>query len=227
MDPSVPWDLTIPGRLFDKLQPEFSERKQTLGMEITVKATEATEVQGPRKIEQLQFLSKDGKYVVQIHEHTVGIGRLAPYTGWENFKPKIVDVVSKLVEIASNSGIAQMGLKYINRIVIPYANIKLEDYFDIYPFLGAKLPQLHGPFLTGVVFPFDDQLNYLKAELTSANSDNPDSYHAILSLDYFTYAGEHLKLESLAEWLENAHQRIEEVFLAAIKESTLRLFEER
>jgi uncharacterized protein (TIGR04255 family) len=225
MDPSVPWDLTIPGRLFDKLQPMFSERKQTAGVEFTVKALETPET-GYRQIEQLHFLSKDGKDVVQVREHSVAISRLAPYMGWENFKPVVMDVLSKLVAIASNSAIARMGLKYINRIAIPKAQLRLEDYFDIYPFLGAKLPQTHGPFLVGVVFPFDDQLNYLKAELTSADTDVPDSYHALFNLDYFTQGGEHLKFESLPEWLEVAHSRIEEAFYAAIKEPTLRLFEE-
>jgi uncharacterized protein (TIGR04255 family) len=195
-----------------------------VGVEITVKALEATEIQGQRQIEQLQFLSEDGKDVVQIWEHTVGISRLAPYIGWENFKPKIVNVLSTFLEISSSSGIAQMGLKYVNRIVIPKADIKLEDYFDIYPFLGAKLPQLHGPFLVGVVFPFDDQLNNLKTELTSANPDSSDSYHVIFSLDYFTHGSEHLKAGILQDWLEIAHNRIEEVFYATIKEPALSLF---
>jgi uncharacterized protein (TIGR04255 family) len=225
LDPNVPWDLTMPGRLFEKLQPQFPERRQTLGLELKVNIQSLPQSPDYRQIENLQFLSPDNKDVVQIREHAVSVSRLAPYGAWEKYKPTALGVFEKFKGVAGESTIARVGLKYINRIVVPKPEIRLEEYFDLYPQVGNKLPQRHGPFLVGVIFPFEDSSDWLRAEITSANPDNPDQYHVLFSLDYYTTSGELISFEALPGWLETAHERIEEAFHATLKAITMQLFE--
>lgn len=225
LDPNMSWDLTIAGRLFDKLQPAFPEKRQSLGLEFKLASGAPTEEPDYRQIENLQFLSQDGKNVVQIREHLVSVSRLAPYEAWEKYKPLTLNVFEQFRAVAGEVNVARVGLKYVNRIVIPQAGIQLEEYFDIYPYLGTKLPQTHGPFLVGVIFPFDDAADSLRVEITSANPEGPEQYHVLLSLDYFTTNGQRVTFQNLAQWLEAAHQRIEDIFHATLKEGTMQLFD--
>lgn len=225
LNPSVPWDLTIPGRLFEKLQPEFPERRQTLGLELKLNSQGLPDPPDYRQIENLQFLSSDGRSIVQIREHSVGVIRLAPYESWEKYKPTVLHVFEKFAEVAGNTEIARKGLKYTNRIVVPKPEIKLEDYFDLYPHLGSRLPQRLGPFLVGAIFPFDDSGDLLQVEITSADPTSPDQYHVLLSLDYYAIDSEGVAFKVLPDWLETAHERIEETFHATLKAATMQLFE--
>jgi uncharacterized protein (TIGR04255 family) len=222
LDPSTAWDLTIAGRLFEKLQPEYPERRQTLGVELKLNVPQPPDY---RQIENLQFLSKDGKNVVQVREYSVSVSRLAPYEAWESYKPTVVHVFEKFREISSGGVIARVGLKYVNRIVVPKPEIRLEDFLNFYPFVGHNLPESFGPFLVGVVFPYQNPSGSLRTEATSADPEVPGQYNILLSLDHFATAGEGIKFEGLAEWLEVAHGRIEGVFRAALTDSAMRLFE--
>jgi uncharacterized protein (TIGR04255 family) len=224
LDPSLPWDLTMPGRLFEKLQTQFPERRQTLGFEVKMNAQSLSQSPEYRQIENLQFLSPDKKDVVQVREHAVSMSRLAPYEAWEKYKPTVLGVFERFRDVAGDSTIARVGLKYINRIVVPKREIRLEEYFELYPQVGSKLPQSHGPFLVGVVFPFEDS-DWLRAEITSANPDVPDQYHVLFSLDYYATGGELITFEGLPRWLETAHERIEEAFRGTLKTVTMQLFE--
>jgi uncharacterized protein (TIGR04255 family) len=225
LDPSMPWDLTIPGRLFDKLQPQFPERKQTLGLEVKMNPQSLPQSPEYRQIENLQFLSPNGKDVVQVREYSVSVSRLAPYEAWEKYKPAALDVFEKFKTVAGESAIARVGLKYINKIVVPKPEIRLEEYFDLYPHMGSKLPQRHGPFLVGVIFPFDNSSDCLRTEITSANPDSPDHYQVLLSLDYYATGGGPVTFGALHDWVETAHERIEDAFHATLREVTMQLFE--
>jgi len=220
------WDLTIPGRLFEKLQPDYSERRQLLGVELEVDA-KGQKPPDYRQIENLHFLSKDGKNIVQVREHAIAVSRLAPYESWERYKPRVMDVFKKFEGISGGSAIARLGLKYVNRIVVPQAEIRLEEFLDFYPFVGSRLPQQHGPFLVGVIFPFEGPSGLLKTELTSANPDAPGTYHILLTLDYFTEDPAQTTFEGISVWLDFAHERIEQVFINVIKDRTRQLFESR
>jgi uncharacterized protein (TIGR04255 family) len=225
VDPNLPWDLTIPGRLFEKLKSVFPEKRQTLGLELKLGPQGIAEEPDYRQIDNLQFLSQDGKNVVQIREHLLSVSRLAPYEAWEKYKPSVLDVFEQFGTIAGDATIARAGLKYVNRIVIPRADFKLEEYFDIYPYLGPKLPQSHGPFLVGVIFPFDGVVDSLRAEITSANPEGPDQYNILFSLDYFTTTSQRVTFHKVGEWLETAHDRIEDTFHATLTEAAMKLFE--
>lgn len=225
LDSGMPWDLTIPGRLFDKLQPSFPERRQTLGLEVKVNSLSLPEPPDYRQIESLQFLSPGGKDIVQVREHSVSVSRLAPYEAWEKYKPTALGVFENFKAVAEESSIARVGLKYINRIVVPKTEIRLEEYFDLYPHVGGKLPQRHGPFMVGVVFPYDDSTDWLQTEITSANPDTPGQYHVLFTLDYYSTHSERVTFTALSSWLETAHERIEDAFHATLKRVTMQLFE--
>lgn len=225
LDPSVPWDLTLPGRLFEKLRAMFPEKRQNPGLELKFGPQGVAEQPDYRQIDNLQFLSQDGKNVAQIREHLVSVSRLAPYEEWERYKTTVLDVFEKFCDIAGACVIARAGLKYVNKIVIPQPGIRLEEYFEMYPHLGPKMPQSHGPFLVGVIFPFDDLADSLRAEITSGNPEGPDQYQVLFTLDYFSTNSLRVRFDNLADWLEAAHGRIEDTFHATLTEKAMNLFE--
>ena len=53
--------------------------------------------------------------------------------------------------------VSRLGLRYINRVAIPGARVRMEDYFTIYPNLPPGLGDTHGPFLVQVEVPRFEQ----------------------------------------------------------------------
>jgi uncharacterized protein (TIGR04255 family) len=213
------WDATIPGAVYTVIAPEFPKKRIMQGMEVSFeKGTAVT-----RSIEKLQFFTDDEKFAIQIEERLFAISRLKPYTGWDNFLPVVQRNLEKFCEISKLSTFSRLGVKYVNRMTIPHREVRLEDYFRFYPGIEGPLPQLHGPFMLGVEFPF--ATNQLRLELKSAASANPDTYSAILDLDFFTTNAGTLNLQDVRQWLNEAHVRLGECFEQVVKPKLRDLFE--
>jgi uncharacterized protein (TIGR04255 family) len=77
--------------------------------------------------------------------------RLAPYIGWEEFMPRVRSAWAALRKNVGTTGIARIGLRYVNRIDIPLVEgetVNLEDYLNFLP----KSPEAFGlPMTTFLV----------------------------------------------------------------------------
>ena len=156
--------------------------------------------------------------------HLLAVNRLEPYSSWDEFLPAIKNAFDAYLEIAEPKALARLGLRYINRITIPKGLVLMEDYFDCYPYLGQRLPQTHGPFIIGVQFPFEGGKDTLRLQLQSLASPSPDAYGILLDLDYFTAGQGRPEFQDMSEWLNRAHDKVEEVFEACLKDTTKKLF---
>ncbi|MCK4722926.1 MAG: TIGR04255 family protein, partial [Dehalococcoidia bacterium] len=104
--------------------------------------------------------------------------------------------------------------------------IELEDYFGFRPFIGPSLPQEFGPFIVGIQVPYEDSRDILKLQLTSAGVETPDTAAVILDLDYFLANPGEVALEGVFEWVDAAHNRVEDAFEACITERLRQMFKE-
>ncbi len=82
-----------------------------------------------------KFVSNDGAENVTVTKSEITPSRLAPYPGWERFS-KMANSYFDLWNDASETSpnINRIGLRYINRIDIPYRgnpNLRIEDYFSV------------------------------------------------------------------------------------------------
>ena len=224
-DPASPWDLVIPGLLYERLKSSHPKRRQMKAIEVTISAQkEKVAEQTIQTSDRVQFLAQNEKDIVQVGPQLLAVNRLEPYSSWDEFLPAIKKAFAAYLEIADPKALARLGLRYINKIVIPEGTIQMENYFDFYAYLGQELPQTHGAFRVGVQFPFEDGRDTLRVEMQNIPSPSPSIHSMLLDLDYFTLVERDLESQRVFDWLNRAHGRVEEVFEGCLKEPSRQLF---
>lgn len=89
-------------------------------------------------VQALQCLKEDEKQLVQVRAQGYSFNRLAPYSSLDDYLPEIELTWRQFVEIAVPVQIRAVRLRYINRILIPLQNGKVE--LDDYLKTGPRLP---------------------------------------------------------------------------------------
>ena len=86
----------------------------------------------------LQFLQDDGKQLVQVRAQGFSFNRLAPYIGFDELMPEVERTWRLYVDIAAPVQVRAIRLRYINRILLPLTEgrVELDEYLGV----GPKLP---------------------------------------------------------------------------------------
>jgi len=222
------WDLMIPGLFYEGVKNEFPHREQRSVQELQL-------IQGPQGIrqelrvsERALLFSPDRKLVIQLGPHILVVNALKPYPTWEGFKPRIEMAWKKLQEIVDVQGLERIGLRYINRIELPQKEeIRLSDYFDFYPTIGPRLPQIMASFIVGAEFSYEEGRDRCRVQLTpAADSGSGEKSAFILDIDYFLAQPQAVEVSEALQWVEEAHARVKEIFEGCITDKLRELFEE-
>lgn len=225
-EPGSPWDLAIPGLVYEKVKTGFPKRRQAKAFEVSVAASVEGVEQRVTTTERIQFLRDDEKALIQVDRNLVAVNHLKPYPGWQQFLPLIQSGFLAYKEVVRPKGIQRIGLRYINRIEIPGQHIELEDYLQFRPFVGPALPQDFDSFIAGIQIPYDNSRDSLRLQVASTTTETPEVAAILLDLDYFLVQPGQVALNEVFTWLETAHLRVEEVFEACITDHLRAIFEE-
>ncbi len=225
--PGQPWDMTIVGLFYEKIKEEFPEKQQQTTFEIGFRKKEGRVEQKVGSSPRMQFLSKDKTILVQTGPDLLVINHLKPYPTWHKFCPMILKNLKQYQKTACPKSFKRIDLRYINKIEIAEKSVELIDYFNYYPFLPEKLPQIHEAFNVRVEIPFVEGRDRLLLTLASTPSEKPDSIAFVLDLDYVMVSPEKVEIEKIEEWIEKAHTEIENGFEVCITEKCRDLFGEK
>lgn len=226
LTPDTPWDMTIPGLIYEKVREVFPHREQRVIQEVEITTGPAGLQQQIRTSERILLFADDRKTFVQLGTRLLAINSLRPYPTWAGFKPKIeraFEALSRTVEIR---GLERIGLRYINQIEIPSSPVRLENYFHFYLFLGPQLPQDMADFIAGSDFFFAKRLDRCRVQLRPAPSSTPECTALMLDIDYFLAQEKGIEVRAAMDWVEEAHDKVEEVFEGCITDSLRNLFQE-
>jgi uncharacterized protein (TIGR04255 family) len=90
-------------------------------------------------VEALMFLDEDQKQIVQVRNQGFSFNRLAPYSSLDDYLPEMERTWSIFVPIIRPLRIRAVKLRYINRILLPAVEDKLD--LDDYLKLGPRVPE--------------------------------------------------------------------------------------
>jgi|SRR6266436_7482744 len=223
--PDTTWDLTIPGLVYEKVKNTFPNRNQVAQINIGLAANAQIIGQQIGALPLMQFLSENGNTLMQVGQNLLTINQLNPYSSWEEFLPLIEQGLKAYEETAHPKNIQRIALQYLNRFEFENP-IKLEDYLNFYPFLGKELPQDFGVFVVGVQIPFEDSFDLMNLQLTTVNSETPNTIAMILDLNYVLIKPENITLVGALEWVDKAHKHVEDIFEACITDQMRQRFQE-
>ena len=221
------WDGTIPGLFFDKIKDVYPIKKELeqIGVEVSVSKDiqDSKIMRGGRRI---QFVKKDKSQLIQIEKDLLVINQLKPYPRFEDWKPVIDKMLDLYVDLAKPEGIRRVGVRYINRIVIPLNKFKMEDYFCLYPKVPQSLEAMHGKFMMRLEIPPKNKEHLLVITFGSAPSDSSEVSTEMLDLyDIFTLPSL-LPIKDAERYITEAHENIEVAFENSITQKSRALFEE-
>lgn len=226
--PGQPWDWTIPGLIYAEVKQEFPAKSQVNPFQIEVSAgTQEASVQNVvSNVDRMQFLRQDEGALIQVGPDLMSVHHLKPYSDWETFKQMIARSLNVYRRVAEPQGIYRIGLRYINRLEISEQRVEIEDYLLAVPTVPSKVPQLFGGWSQRVEIPFEHANGMLLLQSGSIREEGQKGLIFLLDLDFVTLQPELVKLDSAMEWIERAHEQIENTFEECITPVTRRLLGE-
>jgi uncharacterized protein (TIGR04255 family) len=121
------FDLTLPGRLkMHPLMAEYSGEPRAQIIQIVANNAPALAIRA-------QLPTAEGSRLVSIGPNTLALSVLRPYDGWENFKLRIERALDAFFEAISQFAVTRIGVKYVNRIVVPKASANPAAYLTGLP----------------------------------------------------------------------------------------------
>lgn len=101
--------------------------------------------------------SQDGKDVVQVRRDGFSISRLAPYDKWERFRSRAHQAWGVYKGATNADKVSRLGLRYINRIDLPYPFDNFSEYVATVPEVAKGVPQGLEEFFMRLVIPYDEK----------------------------------------------------------------------
>jgi uncharacterized protein (TIGR04255 family) len=219
-DASSPWDWTIPGRLFEKIRTEFSERSQVdgFGLEIQASPGMLPVAQVHTAPGRVQLKRPDGSAMVQVGQNVLAINHFRPYSNWVVFRDLVLEVIDDYYILTGNARLERIGLRYVNQIVLPSAPLEIGDFITLKPPLTGLLDRPLRGFYQRYELSYDSPAGVLVHQTGIQKSEARSSL--IVDLDFGSNEVSNLReRQAVSSLLDAAHERVEEAFLASLNVS--------
>lgn len=223
---SSTWDETVPGRFYDRVKGRFPLKRQQEVQEAEVAfSAEGEAAARVRKLApRMQFLTERKDRLVQLSRDLLVINQLLPYPRFEDWEPEINFALAVYRELAEPKGASRLGVRYINKVVIPQPTILMEDYFTIYPRLPEALGDQQSPFMLRAEF-LRQRGHAVLVTFGSAPAEKPGESAHLLDLYDIFKPDTIMPLEAIREEVGLAHDNIEDAFESSITDGLRVLFE--
>jgi len=220
------WDDTVPGRFFESVKNDFPVKRQREVQEAQITFAEGHAAAGVKRLAPwIQFLSEKGDRMVQLARDLLVVNQLKPYPSFEDWEPSIRRSLGIYRELARPKGVARLGVRYINRVVIPGARIQLEKYFTVYPQLPKGLGDEHGAFMVRFEIPPAQCGHSVVVTFASTAAEKGEGQVFLLDIYDTCQRASPLALEDVPEVVRKAHENVEAAFEGSIAGPLRELFE--
>lgn len=212
------WDWVLPGQLYDKIKTDFPERAQIQGVGFQVQASPKLKpVASIHTLpDRVQLKRLDGSAMVQVGYNLLAINQLKPYTSWTEFLSLIMRIFETYQEIAGVVDLERIGLRYINQLVVTDSNSKVSDLITLAPPLTGTLARPIHAFYQRYEIEQENPEGILVHQ-TGTQQDEQENPIFILDVDFGSTKVQDLKsADSVKNWLEQAHNRVHEAFVASL-----------
>lgn len=222
------WDDTVPGAFYERIKRDFPQKRQRNIQQAEIALGPSELKAGVRHLPPwMQFVSHEKHRMVQIAQNLLVVNQLQPYPHFEEWEPEVYRALSIYRELAQPKNAARLGLRYINRVVIPGARVQMEDYFTIYPNLPPGLSDTHGSSLVRVEVPQIEHGHAVLITFGTAASETRKQDEQVFMLDLYDILQLEGSLEDIdfKEEVQRAHNNLVVAFENSITDRLRGLFE--
>ena len=186
--PGQEWDLTLPGKLHTEIKEGYPGKPRQ--QNVVEAAVQTTAGKPPNFVfreglAKVQLVNDGGTRMVAIGKDVLSVHMLRPYQdtedpkkgGWEEFEPRIKAAMEAYWRVAEPVGVLRIGMRYINKVMVPAGKVSVEDYFKCGPPQVKELPEDMNGFVSRVEYAYDDAVKLL---LTHASIEAPENHVGFL-----------------------------------------------
>jgi len=174
----------------------------------------------------LRYQSLDKKHIAQFNRDGFVFSRMEPYVDWLQFTSEGLKLWNVFRELAQPTEIHRIGLRFINRIVLPAGELRFEDYIQPAPTApaGLALPHvgyMHQDTLAVTGHPYG--INVIRT-IQLPQTTGTESVALILDIDVFTVKEFELGEAGLSRRLEEMRWLKDKIFFGSITEKAKEMF---
>jgi uncharacterized protein (TIGR04255 family) len=223
--PDSAWDIMVPGLFYDlsNWKNEFPHREQQSHNQFQMDAQAHGMAFGVAPEVRVMLSNLEKTQSLTLGPNLLIVSATPPYKNWETLRALILKAVQDYQQIAAPLGLARVGLRYVN--AVPYTDPKrqVEAHVTTWPRVPLEETKNHQwQQWAQRVEVFREDLRGLLVVQAGNNIPDPRLPPAIL-LDFDAISLQ-VSLEDLEDWLNLAHDAIEETFLASLTPVTRETF---
>lgn len=222
------WDDTVPGAFYERVKSDFPQKRQRKIQEAQITLGPEQAAAGVRQLPPwMQFVSDEKHRMIQLAQDLLVVNQLAPYPHFEQWEPDVYRALRTYQELAQPKNVVRVGLRYINRVLIPEKQIRMEDYFTIYPNFPQRLGDAHGSFLVRVEVPQSAQNHTVVITFGTAPPPLPQDAAQAFMLDLYDIFATNVPVDEgmIKREVRRAHDNIIVSFEDSITDKLRALFE--
>jgi uncharacterized protein (TIGR04255 family) len=213
--------VTVPnivlGKLYERIEKDFPTVETHRGFGVQA----GKENLSPSIVmeERTRFISNDRTKLIQVGEGFLAANQLKPYKDYPSFRAFVKEVIDTYHEVAKPEGLQSIGLRYINRVEMK-PDQSPDEVFNIGFTIPSNFQSSPDPFLLRMDFMYSTERDRLIVILATAQMQENSQKAITLDFDYRLVKPEEIN-GNLLEWMDEAHEKIEDAFHACLKESIL------
>ena len=128
------FDFSLPGRLqLQSSMREYSGAPRTQNIQTIVTGANQPHIAIQNALFRIQLPTVDGRRLIAVGVNVLAVTVLRPYEGWSNFRPRIEQALAAYRELTAISPAVRIGLRYVNRIVVPRSDVKPASFLKGLP----------------------------------------------------------------------------------------------
>lgn len=229
----APWSFTTPGLLFEQLRDEYPGEPVTMAQMSAGMVAEPRDGQvsstglelrtGPQRF---IYVNGDSSRKLGVSPTDLSVHGLPPYEGWESMTGRLAAAVKRTAPVlGQESGVAVVGLRYVNRIEIPSNQLNFEDYLTITLGFPPGFPTTVGAFLDRVEMDYAGE--DVRLAFTWASTQAPEGASAfILDLDLYATCTKPVGIDGAMDLLQDLKAKEGRAFEGLLQDRLREQFDE-
>ena len=232
--PDQEWDLTIPGRLHVELGNEYTGKPQeqkVVNVSLNAQEGQPSKLSYEEGYAKTQLVTEDGKRQVGVGKDVLSVHMLRPYqdprlpekSGWDEFRGRVENALGAYWKVMQPKGVNRVGIRYINKIVIPQRMVRVDSYLKCALPEVRGLPDLLGSFMSRVEYNYKDGVRLI---LSQGATDAPKGHVGfLLDLDVIWESTDWVVRDDALARVDDLRAREREAFEIVITDKARELFD--
>lgn len=200
-------------------QQEFSQQFM-FGPDVSPQQTTASQ-----SWKGVRFRSTDEKTIIQFNKDGLVCSKLAPYQNWGAFSEESLKLWETFQNLAKPEEVNRLGLRFINRIVLPVGDGNFENYINPAPQTpnGLDLPFYGFLYQETLAVPgYCYAINLIRT-IQQPPTDK-EGFSVIIDIDVFTTDGTEFEIGKIKTMLDEMCWLKNKVFFGSITPHALETF---